>query len=48
MYTVYHCEIPSIIMVHNAEYQGQQNMDQAELLPPFIPENYGSRNGRID
>lgn len=34
-------EIPSIITVHNAEYQGQQNMDQAELLPPFIPENYG-------
>lgn len=34
-------DIPTIFTVHNAEYQGQNSMIQADLLPPFIPRNYG-------
>ncbi len=42
--------IPSIITVHNAEYQGPNNMMHADLLPPFIPQNYGllEWNGQLN
>ncbi|MBO6795153.1 MAG: glycogen synthase [Balneolaceae bacterium] len=43
-------DMPSIITVHNAEYQGQQSMMNAEMLPPFIPHNYGllEWNGQLN
>ena len=33
--------VPTVITVHNAEYQGRNNMSQADVIPPFIPQNYG-------
>ena len=33
--------IPSVITVHNAEYHGSQDMGKADLLPEFVPQNYG-------
>lgn len=43
-------EIPTIVTVHNAEYQGQNSMMSADVLPPFIPQNYGllEWNGQLN
>lgn len=43
-------DVPSIITVHNAEYQGQNSMMHADTIPPFIPQNYGllEWNGQLN
>lgn len=43
-------DIPTVITVHNAEYQGVNSMMIADLIPPFIPQDYGllEWNGQLN